>query len=161
VELQGLTLVVHRTDEVVGLLEPVVFGATVRAALAALTAVDGDIRLAAQDADPAVADLLHRVAVEEPDEDPLPTVAQLVVDAARRTAGSIDAAARADAAAHDMTAWAERTRASTWLRQEADRLWALREARHLALPDLSPLVAWLAAYEQAADETGEEGHAHG
>jgi hypothetical protein len=158
VERQALALLVHRPDSVAGVLEPVVFGPGARAAIDALLVAGGDLRLAVESASSAVADLLNQVAVEEPEEDELPTVAQVVVDAAKRTAAAIEAGARADLAQGG--GWAERTRASTWLRQEADRLWNLKEARQLARPELEPLVAWLTAYEASVEST-EEGRADG
>jgi DNA primase len=161
VERQALALLVHRPEVVVGVLEPVVFGPGARAAVDALAAAGGDLRLAVESASAVVADLLNRVAVEEPEEDELPTVAQLVVDAAKRTAAAVEAAARADLAQGDTPGWAERTRASTWLRQEADRLWALKEARQLARSELEPLVAWLTAYEASVASMEEEGRADG
>lgn len=161
VERQALALLVHRPDAVAGVLEPVVFGPGARAAIDALAAAGGDLRLAVESASSVVADLLNRVAVEEPEEYELPTVAQLVVDAAKRTAAAVEAAARADLAQGDTPGWAERTRASTWLRQEADRLWTLKEARQLTRPELEPLVAWLTAYEASVESTEEEGRADG
>jgi DNA primase len=147
VERQALVLLLHRPEDVAAVLTPAVFGPGGRAALVALAATGGDVRRAAETAVPEIADLLTRVAVEEPEEDPLPTVAQLVVDAGRRTAVALEAEARADAARGDTDRWAERTRASHWLRQETDRLWSRREARHLELADLEPLVLWLGDYE--------------
>jgi DNA primase len=160
VERQGLVLLVHRPDDVAGLLQPVLFGPVARAALDAVARAGGDLGAATALVPPGTADLLLRVAVEEPEDDPVPTAAQLVVDAAKRVAAELDAAARA-AVVVGGTGWEEHSRASHWLRQEADRLWSLREARHLALGDLAELVAWLTAYDAVAVGTGEEGTVHG
>jgi DNA primase len=138
VELEALRLAIHRPDEVAHLLEAILFDsplsrATFEALLAAETLVE-----AIEGADPAVRDLLHRLAVEEPD----PTaesddvVAMLVRVAAQRAIADIEAGVRASQIAVDL-GWAKA------------RIEALADGDR-RIEATGQLVAWLAG-------VGEEG----
>jgi len=70
-ETEALRLAVTRPAEMLGLLDEVLFDdAGHRAVLRALVEAGGDLHLAAEQADPMVADQLARLAVEETDADP-------------------------------------------------------------------------------------------
>jgi hypothetical protein len=95
--LEALRLAVHDPEQVAHLLEPVLFLDTVqRVAFEALVVAD-DLHLAierAERCEPAAADLLRRVAVEEPTADGASVAAQLVRVAARVALRQADAEAR-------------------------------------------------------------------
>jgi len=96
-ELEALRLAVHNPELVADRLEPVLFpDDTQRAAFEVLSASQSlheAIESAAQLSE-EVADLLHRLAVEEPSADADDVVVQLVRFASRRALAEIDAQAR-------------------------------------------------------------------
>lgn len=103
-ELEALRLAVHRPEQVASLLEDVLFADPVhlgafRALIDAPTLVE-----AIETAEPPVAELLHRVAVEEPDPsvEPDDVVAVLARLAAQRAIAAIEVDARVRQTAVDL-----------------------------------------------------------
>ncbi len=95
--LEALRLAVHRPEEVADRLEATLFPDELqRAAFAALTGVDDlhEAVEAAEATDPRVADLLRRLAVEEPATDADDVVVTLVRNASRRALAVAEAQAR-------------------------------------------------------------------
>jgi len=95
--LEALRLVVHRPELVADRLEPVLFSDNVQCAVFEVLSAAQNLHEAielAEERDPDVADLLRRVAVEEPSADPDDVVVQLVRFASRRALTEIDAQAR-------------------------------------------------------------------
>jgi len=95
--------------------------ATQRAALRALLA-SASLREAIEQADDEVADLLRRLAVEEPDADPDQTVVALARAAAQVVLGEIEATARQAEAEGDVARLAGAGSAITWLKSELEIL---------------------------------------
>ncbi len=95
--LEALRLAVHRPEEVADRLEATLFPDELqRAAFAALTGADDlhEAVEAAERTDPRVADLLRRLAVEEPATDADDVVVTLVRNASRRALAVAEAQAR-------------------------------------------------------------------
>ena len=84
-ELEALKLLIHRWDEVAGLVVEGLFDDPVHlAVLRALAAAAGDVHGALVVASPDAVELLARLAVEEPTTEPEVEIERLVVDVARR-----------------------------------------------------------------------------
>ena len=93
-EIEALRLAVHRRDEVVPRLQPVLFAdERILAAFTALAAAP-TVHAAIAAAGPEAADLLQRLAVEEAAADPDDVVARLVDRAAHRALADLEAVAR-------------------------------------------------------------------
>ncbi len=139
--LEALRLAVHRPDSVADRLEEVLFGDDVqRRAFVALTEADS-LHDAIDTAPPDVADLLRRIAVEEPlvSDDSLgdpgdAVVTQLVRVATRRALGDLQVEARTAPSGLD-GALAESARVKLWLEELGDPSGG-SEATHR-------LLAWL------------------
>ena len=139
VEEAALRLAIHRPEEVAALLEEVLFDDPVyRAAFSALL-VAPTLTEAIDAAEPAVAVLLHRLAVEEPDPDAASddVIATLVRLAAQRRLAAIEADARINQTVVDLS----------WPKQRIECL-SDEERR---VDAASQLVAWLTgAFEEDA-----------
>ena len=139
--LEALRLAVHRPEAVADRLEEVLFDDELqRRAFGALVGADS-LHEAVESAPPDVADLLRRLAVEEPvvvDEalsDPVDAVvSQLVRSATRRALAGLQVEARTSPELHDPAA-AEAARVRLWL-EDLDRSDTGREAS-------DRLLAWL------------------
>jgi len=94
-EIQALRLLVHRPDEIAVWMSPVLFDdRRNRAALAGLLEAS-DLHAALAEAEPDVADLLGRLAVQDAsDDEPLGVVTRLAYLAAERAAVALEAEAR-------------------------------------------------------------------
>ncbi len=143
-EDEALKLLVHRRDDIVDRLDRVLFASTVRRRAFDTLVETSDIREAIAAAEPDLANLLSRLAVEEPDGDP----DQAVVDLSRYATGRVLDQLRREAAGvrepEDLRSYAE---VIDWLRHRLAELDDGEERTSAA----ALLVAWLA-------ENG-EGHA--
>ena len=93
-ELEALRLAVHRPADVASHLDEVLFGDELhRAAFRALASA-ATLHDAIEQADPAAADLLQRLAVEDTDAEPADVVARLVDESATRALTQLEAEAR-------------------------------------------------------------------
>ena len=118
----ALVLAVREPQAMAGRLHEALFAdATQRAALRALLA-SASLREAIEQADDEVADLLRRLAVEEPDADPDQTVVALARAAAQVVLGEIEATARQAEAEGDVARLAGAGSAITWLKSELEIL---------------------------------------
>jgi DNA primase len=95
VDTEALRLIVARRFPLMLDLHPRWFrDGVVRRAYVSIVEAGGDVRRAMEDADPAAADLLARLSVEEATADPDDVVTQLVVWAANRRLRALEADAR-------------------------------------------------------------------
>ena len=136
-EVEALRLMVHRPDEVRGLLVPVLFDDPLHRVTYSLLAEVDDLHGARDRAEGPVADLLGRLAVADAnDDDPLGVVTRLCHRAAERTVVALEAEARqtGDLAAYQPSI--------SYLRTEVIRL---REVVDDGA-SLEPLLRWLADY---------------
>ncbi len=136
-EVEALRLMVHRPDEVRGLLVPVLFDDPLHRVTYSLLAEVDDLHGARDRAEGPVADLLGRLAVADAnDDDPLGVVTRLCHRAAERTVVALEAEARqtGDLAAYQPSI--------SYLRTEVIRL---REVVDDGA-SLEPLLRWLVDY---------------
>jgi DNA primase len=139
--LEALRLAVHRPEQAAERMEPVLFGDELqRRAFLALCSAE-NLHEAIDGASPAVADLLRRVAVEEPvvpddgQADPVnAVVSQLVRVATRRALADLQIRARTDPKDLDTTGQ-ETARVRRWLEELDDPSDGSEAARRL--------LAWL------------------
>lgn len=94
-ELEALRLAVHRRDEVVGRLHPVLFADERHGAVFETIARAPTVHDAIAAADPGTADLLQRLAVEEATADVDDVLSQLLRRAVARAVSTLEADARA------------------------------------------------------------------
>ena len=94
-ELEALRLAVHRRDEVVDRLHPVLFADERNAAVFEAIALAATVHDAIAAADPDTADLLQRLAVEEATADVEDVLSQLLRRAVARAVATLEADARA------------------------------------------------------------------
>ncbi len=136
-EDEALKLLVHRRDEIVDRLERVLFASSVRRRAFDALVEMGDLREAIATAEPDVANLLSRLAVEEPDGDP----DQAIVDLSRYATGRVLDQLRREAAGvrepEDLRGYSE---VIDWLRHRLAELDDQEERTSAA----ALLVAWLA-----------------
>lgn len=133
--IEALRLMIQRRDEMDPWLDPALFDDELQAAaLVALRAADGDVRAAVDGADPDVAELLSRLAVDDTDAEPLDVAVRLAQEATNRALTELEADARRS---DDPLAYVE---AITWLKQRAEDLREPATARESA----EQLLAWLA-----------------
>ncbi|MDP6976477.1 MAG: DNA primase [Acidimicrobiales bacterium] len=147
-EHQALRLLLHRPDEVAGLLHPVLFADTTsRVAFLALCEA-GDLHAARAAAGGAAADLLGRLAVEDAtDDDPLGVLNRLVSLAAERAAAELEAEARESG---DLATYQP---SISYLRTAIIELREL-DMYHEAVPGggpLEPLLRWLVEYSEGSE----------
>jgi DNA primase len=93
-EVEALKLAVHRPDEVAHRLDEVLFDDELHLAAYRALASAQSLHEAIAVADPGAADLLQRLAVEEPDTEVDDVVARLVQEAARRAVSGLEAESR-------------------------------------------------------------------
>lgn len=94
-ELEALRLAVHRRDEVVGRLHPVLFADERHGAVFEAIARAPTVHDAIAAADPGTADLLQRLAVEEATADVADVLSQLLRRAVARAVSTLESDARA------------------------------------------------------------------
>jgi hypothetical protein len=141
-ELEALRLAVHRPESVVDRLQPVLFDddlclAAYRALAAASTLHD-----AIAGADPEVADLLQRVAVEDTDEDVDDVIIRLIERAGARAIRELELDARGSAVPEDYG------RVIGWLKLALEDLRNGQTCRDAE----ARLVPWLVSHAEVADE---------
>jgi DNA primase len=133
-EVEALKLAVHRPEDVASRLDEVLFDDELHLAAFRALASSETLHDAIATADPAAAELLQRLAVEEPDAEPDDVIALLVDRSVRRAVSELDAEVRSDVAR-----MAEVAPVIEWLK---------RNSAELRDPDTSVdaatrLVAWL------------------
>ncbi|MHB8328917.1 MAG: DNA primase, partial [Acidimicrobiales bacterium] len=135
--LEALRLAVHQPGMVAGRLEPVLFSDPLqRSAFAALATADSlhDAVEVAEHDDPGVAQLLRRLAVEEPSADADDVMVQLVRIASRRALAEVEAQARlAPGTLSELAPVTMRVRADLEDLDQPDQ----------AAPAMDRLLAWL------------------
>jgi hypothetical protein len=115
-EEEALLLAVHQRDEMAGRLHEVLFADELTAAAYRALVETDSLHDALEVADPAAADLLQRLAVEEPYQEPDNVVAALAREAGKRAITELEAAARD---ADDPAAFAP---AMGWLKLTVEQL---------------------------------------
>jgi len=93
-EEEALLLAVHQRDEMAGRLHEVLFADELTAAAYRALMTTDSLHDALESADPAAADLLQRLAVEEPSQDADNVIGRLAREAGIRMLAELDAAAR-------------------------------------------------------------------
>jgi DNA primase len=136
-EDEALRLLVHRRDEIVDRLVPVLFASRQRRVAFELLRDEKDLHSALDAAPDPVRDLLMRLAVQEPDGDPDHAVAYLARYAVGRQIDALRADASAARAPDDMRSIVE---CIDWLKHRVEEL-DRSESRTQAA---GQLVAWLA-----------------
>lgn len=140
-ELEALRLAVHRRDEIVGRLDPSLFTHAVAGNAFDLIRRSADVHETIAQADPQVADLLQRVAVEETDADPDDVTIRLVERAVQAELRALQAEMR-QAPLGEQASYAP---VIAWLKRGLERMrvddMTQREA---AVEAEEKLVAWLA-----------------
>jgi DNA primase len=135
--LEALRILTHRRDEIAGLVDECLFDDELHvSAFRALTSGD-DLRVLIDECDPATADLLQQLAVQESEADATDVAIRLLDVATRRAIADIEAEARHAA---DVAEYVPTLR---WLKE-----------RHLELrdhdPQRAPLEQLLAWHRQRA-----------
>jgi DNA primase len=135
-EIEALKMAVHRPEEVAAHFDEVLFQDELH--LAAYRALAGaeSLHEAIANADPGAAELLQRLAVEEPEAETDDIIARVVGEAARRAVGEMEAEARSSDAARV----AELSPLIAWVKLAAEEL----DERSSRLGAADRLVAWLA-----------------
>jgi hypothetical protein len=134
-ETEALRLAVHQPDVMLDLLGPALFDDDVRlAAFRALGAAGGDVHQAIVQADPAAADLLQRLAVEDSEADPTDVRRRLLAEKATRIIHELEASARR---ADDPTAYGS---VMGWLKLQIEKVQPDAPADRASEDDL---LAWL------------------
>jgi hypothetical protein len=145
-ELEALRLAVHQPEDVASRLEPVLFAHPLaRAALNALLQAT-TLHAAIEAADPQAADLLQRLAIEEPTTDADDVMTRLVERAGQRALRQLEAEMR-QAAPADQPAFAHTV---AWLKLALETV-RTDEAvgRSAAVEAEQRLVGWLVARDEA------------
>lgn len=135
VETEALRLVVHRGDEMIGLIDGALFAEPLhREVFGAIVADAGDAHRAAENLGTDGAALLASIAVEPGDADPLDVAARLVAHAGQRVLDDLDRRARRS---DDPLSFAP---SITWLKLQLEQLRA--EPTTVLVPE-GELVRWL------------------
>lgn len=136
-EDEALRLLVHRRDEIVDRLDPVLFASPERRDAFAALALAVDVHGAIAGAPPHVAALLTRLAVDEPDGDP----DQVMVDLSRyATTRVLDQLRREAASVREPEDLRQYSEVIDWLRHRVAEL----DDTEGRAPAAALLVAWLA-----------------
>lgn len=136
-EDEALRLLVHRRDEIVDRLDPVLFASPERRDAFAALALAADVHGAIAGAPPHVAALLTRLAVDEPDGDP----DQAMVDLSRyATTRVLDQLRRKAASVREPEDLRQYSEVIDWLRHRVAEL----DDTEARAPAAALLVAWLA-----------------
>jgi DNA primase len=114
--IEALRLAVHRPDEVADRLEAVLFSNPVQRAAFEALASSTTLHEAIAGADPGVAALLERLAVEETEDSPDDVVTRLVDQAACRALAELESQARSSDAPLELSAL------TRWLRLKIDEV---------------------------------------
>jgi hypothetical protein len=140
-ELEALRLFVHRAEAISGRLHQVFFEGDLSARAYLARAGSPSLHDAIAGADPEVADLLQRLAVEDADEDVDEVVIRLIERAGARALAELERDARRSSRPQDYGA------VIAWLKL------ALEDARsgHSGQAGESPLVGWLVSRFEVAE----------
>jgi DNA primase len=138
-EDEALRLIIHRRDEIIDRLVPVLFASAERRAAFELLADEKDLHVALSVADESVGVLLTRLAVDEPDGDPDQAIADLARYATAREVDQLRGDAAAAQSTDDIRVVSE---VIDWLRHRLAEL-DLPETRNAGA---AQLVAWLAEH---------------
>jgi DNA primase len=141
-ELEALRLLVHRPEEIQGRLVPVFFDGdlAIRAYLARAGAAN--LHDAIAGADPGVADLLQRLAVEDADEDVDEVVIRLIERAGARALADLEHDARRSSRPQDYGA------VIAWLKLALEQIRSGQSGQDAG----ESLVAWLVSRFEVANE---------
>ena len=140
-EVEALRLAVARPEEILPLLDPILFTDTGhQAVLRALVDAGGDLHAATEAADPTVADHLARLAVEDSSAEPDDVRRKLLRDAGLRSLAELQ---REASEGHDFAAYSP---AIGWLKHEIDAIdfEAVGPGAHLDRDREDQLLRWLA-----------------
>jgi DNA primase len=130
--IEALRVLIHRADEISKLLDDALFDDDAEAAAYRAIENSADIREAIDSADPATADLLQRIVVQESEADAIDVATRLVEEATRRAIDELDAEIRQT---DDPLVYAPTHR---WLKE---RLMELRD-EHSDRSAFDQLLAW-------------------
>jgi len=141
-EREALRLLVHRPEAIVSRLHQVFFDGDLAARAYLARVAASSLHEAIAGADPEVADLLQRLAVEDADDDVDEVVIRLIERAGARAWAELERDARSASRPEDFGA------VMGWLKL------ALEDVRngHLGQEDESPLVGWLVSRFEVAHE---------
>ncbi|MDQ6617840.1 MAG: DNA primase [Actinomycetota bacterium] len=141
-ELEALRLLVHRPEAIAGRLHHVFFDGDLAARAYLARAGASTLHDSIAGADPEVADLLQRLAVEDADEDVDEVVIRLIERAGGRALADLERDARRSSRPQDYGA------VIAWLKL------ALEDVRNAQSGQVgeSPLVGWLVSRFEVADE---------
>jgi hypothetical protein len=134
-EVEALKLAVHRPEDVADRLDEILFHDDLHLAAYRALAAAEKLHDAIAAADPGAAELLQRLAVEEPDTDPDDVVALLVREATRRALTELEADARSGS-----DRFLEVAPVIGWVKLAVEEL----DQPGTRLDAASRLVAWLA-----------------
>jgi DNA primase len=152
-ELEGLRLALHRREEVAGRLDASLFSHVLAANAFDVLSRTADVHDAIDQADPQLADLLQRLAVEETDADPDDVTIRLVERAVQKELRELQAELRQSAPA-DQAAYSPTI---AWLKLGLERMKSDNVAqREGALEAEDLLVAWLAERRGLSPASGSE-----
>ncbi|HEX3424878.1 MAG TPA: DNA primase [Acidimicrobiales bacterium] len=138
-ELEALRLLVHRPDDMLGQLHPVFFEGDLAARAYQARAEAASLHDAVAHADPEVADLLQRLAVDDADEDVEEVVIRLIERAGARALAELERDARQSSRPQDYGA------VIAWLKLALERL----RGGQFGQDDMASLVAWLVSHADA------------
>ena len=141
-ELEALRLLVHRPDDVAGRFHQVFFDGDLAARAYLARAAAPSLHDAIAGADPDVADLLQRLAVEDADDDVDEVVIRLIERAGARALGDLERDARRSSRPQDYGA------VMAWLKLALEEVRSGQTAQDAA----TPLVDWLVSRYEVADE---------
>jgi DNA primase len=140
-ELEALRLCIHRREEILGRLDRPLFAHLLARTAFGVVIQAADVHEAIEQADPQVADLLQRLAVEESDADPDDVMIRLVERAVQRELADLQSEMRQ----HDASDQAVYAPTVSWLKLGLERMRADDVTRkESALEAERLLVAWLA-----------------
>ncbi len=141
-ELEALRLLAHRPEAIADRLEPVFFEGDLAARAYLARAGASSLHQAIEGADPDVADLLQRLAVEDSDDDVDEVVIRLIERAGKRALKELRREARNSSQPQDYAA------VIAWLKL------ALEDVRsgQSGQDEESPLVGWLVSRSEVSDE---------
>jgi DNA primase len=130
--IEALRVLMHRPDEIRGLLDESLFDDEIHGAALRVLQAGGPLREAIEAADPATADLLQQIVVQESEADAVDVATRLVEEATRRALAELEAEAR------QATEPLDYQPTLRWLKE---RLMELRDV-HPEPTSLDQLLAW-------------------
>ena len=131
-DIEALRVLMHRPDEIRDLLDESLFDDEIHGAALRVLQAGGPLREAIEAADPATADLLQQIVVQESEADAVDVATRLVEEATRRALAELEAEARHAAEPLDY---------QPTLRWLKERLMELRDV-HPEPTSLEQLLAW-------------------